>query len=71
MSLKFATSLEDARKKRCPNNLLSACQADKCMAWRFVRTHVSDGDGGMVKCGESHGFCGLAVDPRIGSRSDL
>ena len=63
MPRKFCHSLEDAKKKRCPRDLSSTCIADMCMAWRFVTTHVRDGEGGTKECGESHGVCGLAVDP--------
>ena len=66
MPLKFCHSIEEAKTvMRCPQGLSSTCIADRCMAWRFVRTHVPDGEGGTKECGESHGFCGLAVDPRI------
>ena len=50
MPRKFATSLEDAKKKRCPRDLSSTCVADLCMAWRFVRTNVDDGEGGTRPC---------------------
>lgn len=33
------------------------------MAWRFVNTHIDDGNGGTKSSGDTHGFCGMAGDP--------
>ena len=38
------------------------CAGPRCMAWRFVRTHISDPTGGfeLVPSDSTHGYCGLA-----------
>ena len=43
------------------------CVASACMAWRWVETHIDDPAGGseMILSGDTHGFCGMAVDPRM------
>lgn len=41
------------------------CLADGCMAWRFVDTHIKNEAGDFtIKSGDTHGFCGLAGNPR-------
>ena len=45
------------------------CFGRRCMSWRFADTHIANEDGVLVPSGDTHGFCGLAGDPRR-SRSD-
>lgn len=64
MSIKFCTSESQAGTKRCvhsePDRL---CIGSECMAWRWVETHISDGQGGLTPSSETHGYCGLAGLP--------
>ncbi len=44
------------------------CIADACMAWRWVETHINNPDaphGDLIPSGDTHGYCGLAGDPRV------
>lgn len=37
------------------------CIASRCMAWRWMETHIKDADGNLtVLSGDTHGYCGLA-----------
>ena len=41
------------------------CRGARCMAWRWVRTHINNPDGGdMIPSEDTHGFCGLAGPPK-------
>lgn len=79
MPLRFCVEEAKAGEKRCcgqddcgdyglpdPKDGLARrwCIGARCMAWRFVRTHINDGAGGdMVLSGDTHGYCGLAGGP--------
>lgn len=40
------------------------CMGSKCMAWRFVETHIADENGDLtILSGDTHGYCGLAGKP--------
>lgn len=40
------------------------CLGSSCMAWRWVRTHINNPDGGgMIPSDDTHGYCGLAGHP--------
>lgn len=50
-----------------------SCLGSGCMAWRWVETHVpgpmkDDGAADLVPSSNTHGYCGLAGDPRLGLR---
>ena len=45
----------------------NACIADRCMAWRWTMTHIRDPKnptGDLIASHDTHGFCGLAGQPR-------
>lgn len=41
------------------------CIGRRCMAWRWVRTHINDPAGGpdLVESRDTYGYCGLAGVP--------
>jgi hypothetical protein len=70
MSITFCISEVDAKTKWCPfvgmtrfNHQSEECIASACMAWRWVGTHISDGQDGLTPSNDTHGYCGLAGDP--------
>lgn len=74
MSIQIIHSEEDAKfGKICPilapdpNGIPTSCQGSMCMAWRWVKTHIHDPDNptdDLVESTDTHGYCGLAGDPR-------
>lgn len=41
------------------------CIGSRCMAWRWVETHLQDERGDFtIRSDDTHGYCGLAGDPR-------
>jgi hypothetical protein len=69
MSIQFCTAETDAKAILCPAamnipNSPFTCVGSRCMAWRWVKTHINDGHGGpMVESTDTHGYCGLAGKP--------
>lgn len=64
MSVKFCVSVNEAMQKRCCISLQGTCMVDRCMAWRWVETHIKDNAGDLtVLSGDTHGYCGLAGPP--------
>lgn len=42
-----------------------SCLGSRCMAWRWVETHIPDDKGDLnILSEDTHGYCGLAGDPR-------
>lgn len=39
------------------------CVASACMAWRWTRTNIDDGEGGTKPSTDTYGYCGLAGVP--------
>lgn len=64
--MRFCESLESAKQKYCPytfNRQPRTCVADRCMAWRWVRTYIESPAnplGEFVESDDTHGYCGLA-----------
>lgn len=48
----------------------NSCIGRRCMAWRFVDTHVANEDGELIPSGDTHGFCGMAGAPKSVTRRD-
>jgi hypothetical protein len=63
MSIQFCTAETDAKVTQCCRDLNIPCQGSRCMAWRWVETHINDGQGGMKPSSDTHGYCGLAGKP--------
>jgi hypothetical protein len=73
MPLKCFIHKDEAKSLACPMRLhdtglrheLTRCLADRCMAWRFVWTHVilPKEEKDLVPDGETYGYCGLAGKP--------
>lgn len=73
MPVPFCHREDDLYSKLCPmmigkpmatNGGSNSCIGRSCMAWRFVETHVKDARGDLVPSGDTHGYCGMAGDPR-------
>lgn len=73
MSLPFCHSETEATQTMlCPvmpwyHDAPVSCMGQRCMAWRWVATHIpnpQDPHGQLVLSEATHGFCGMAVDPR-------
>ena len=64
--IQFCISELEASEHYCPMGIASAnpaqhwCCGKACMAWRWVETHVNDGQGGMKPSSDTHGYCGMA-----------
>jgi hypothetical protein len=42
------------------------CMGSKCMAWRWVRTHIKNPaapEGDLIASDDTHGYCGMAGPP--------
>lgn len=69
MSVQFCVSEDEAvLDKFCclPSSGGSKCTGSKCMAWRWVETHIKNPerpDGDLISSGDTHGYCGLAGKP--------
>lgn len=42
----------------------NSCIGRRCMAWRFIETHIANEDGELIPSSDTHGYCGMAGDPR-------
>lgn len=68
MAYSFCISEKEALRKICllPSAYGSTCIGSRCMAWRWVETHINNPDapeGDLITSGDTHGYCGLAGEP--------
>lgn len=71
--MKFCVSEMDAKMVTCPLSIPTAvrapCEGSRCMAWRWVETHIKNPDapaGDLIYSDDTHGYCGIAGDPMTG-----
>lgn len=66
MPTPFCMTPDEASAKWCPfssgrpDGSTYNCVASNCMAWRFAKTNIDDGNGGLKPSGDTHGYCGAA-----------
>lgn len=69
MSIQFCVSEVEAKSKLCcltgQSDNDQCCVGSGCMAWRWVETHIDNGEGRgeLVPSTDTHGYCGLAGPP--------